>query len=229
MSKHNIPKIGDVFNKLTVIGHTKNEKGRILLTCKCECGNVKNYLPGNVKRTTKSCGCYHKENLTNRNRSRGRNPDRRKTRMCWYQMMYRCYNTKCGAYKNYGGRGITVCDEWHTFENFLRDMGTRPKTLTLERMDNNKGYSPENCKWVTKGEQTRNRRNNKHFELFGEKISYEEAHRKYGISTSTIKKRLAIGLPDRLVIMKGIVIVQDMEKRTSQNLTLSLTQQQEKV
>jgi hypothetical protein len=79
----------------------------------------------------------------------------------WSAMMDRCTNDKNPAYKRYGGRGITVCDRWRTsFENFLRDMGKRPDRLSLERKNNDLGYSPDNCKWATPADQARNKRNN---------------------------------------------------------------------
>lgn len=76
----------------------------------------------------------------------------------WQQMKQRCFNPKNQRFKDYMGRGITVCERWLTFTNFLEDMGECPKGLTLERIDNDKGYSPDNCEWRTAKEQCRNRR-----------------------------------------------------------------------
>lgn len=81
-----------------------------------------------------------------------------KTYRAWSAMLQRCLNVLSASYENYGLRGITVCEDWLSFENFLRDMGESPKGLTIERLDNNRGYYKDNCKWVTRTENTRNRR-----------------------------------------------------------------------
>lgn len=80
------------------------------------------------------------------------------TRYTWAGMIQRCSNPRHGAYKDYGGRGITVCKRWMKFENFVEDMGLRPPGLTLERVNNDKGYKKSNCKWATRKEQANNRR-----------------------------------------------------------------------
>lgn len=92
---------------------------------------------------------------------------RSKTYASWRSMRERCFNQKNKQYTDYGGRGITVCERWNDFVNFLADMGEVPKGLTLERVDNEKGYSPDNCLWASRASQVRNRRNTKTLEFQG--------------------------------------------------------------
>ena len=109
----------------------------------------------------------------------------------WHLMRQRCANKNTPCWKNYGGRGITVCDRWNKFENFYADMGPLPSPEhTLERIDNNKGYSKSNCKWATKDEQNRNKQNTKLFIFNGEKLILNDIAKKYNISISTLRSRI---------------------------------------
>lgn len=110
----------------------------------------------------------------------------------WYSMMYRCYNSKDIAYANYGGRGVRVCKRWHSFENFLADMGPRPVGLTLDRVHGTKGYSPTNCRWATRAEQNVNRSTTKLGEREVREIRASTEHpkvlaKRYGTSPENIR------------------------------------------
>lgn len=119
----------------------------------------------------------------------------RKTKIygVWTAMISRCRNKNNKAYKNYGGRGISVCDEWLLFENFYRDMGESPENKTLDRIDNNKNYSKENCKWSTISEQAKNKRSARIITANGKSQNMCEWAREIGIDERTIWHRLKIG------------------------------------
>lgn len=111
----------------------------------------------------------------------------------WTSMLLRCFAPGETAYLNYGGRGITVCERWFSFANFLSDMGERPEGLTLERVDNDGHYEPTNCAWATPGEQARNTRRNRRLTANGETMVQAEAARRAGVNDATIMRRLAKG------------------------------------
>jgi hypothetical protein len=121
--------------------------------------------------------------------------------LAWTAMRGRCYSPSNAAFANYGGRGITVCDRWHSFENFFADMGYAPPKLTLERLDNDKGYSPENCVWASRTAQSRNRRNLHQITIGSETRPLSEWVEKIGaVSDSTALWRIAAGWePERAI------------------------------
>lgn len=118
-----------------------------------------------------------------------------KTRLywAWSKMIDRCKNKKLKQYDDYGGRGITVCERWLSFENFYADMGDRPSGMMLERVDNDGNYEPSNCRWATREEQNRNRRNNSYIEYQGKRIQVTECARILGISKSAFLMRVKRG------------------------------------
>lgn len=147
---------GKVFGRWTVVGFSgRTKSGKIKWDCVCECGNRKAVSGCSLRGGRSiSCGCFRVENQT-------------KHGLCgtpeyiaWERMNARCNNPKDQSYEYYGGRGITICKEWSDFSNFLSDMGERPSNKhSIDRIDNDKGYNRSNCKWSTKTEQNRNRRN----------------------------------------------------------------------
>lgn len=134
----------------------RNKYSKKLWLCQCDCGNEKIVIEGELTRKdskrTVSCGCYFKKTHTKHNMHSTA------TYQCWADMKSRCNNPKLPSYINYGGRGITYCDRWENFITFFEDMGEKPDNLTLERIDNEKGYCKENCTWATRADQNRNTR-----------------------------------------------------------------------
>jgi len=113
----------------------------------------------------------------------------------WRSMRDRCLNQKTKAWSYYGGRGITICSRWDSFETFIADMGPRPEGYSLDRIDNNAGYSPENCRWADKKTQQRNRRNSVYVTVEGITYRAIELAETVGIKTDTIVERAKRGLP----------------------------------
>ncbi len=112
----------------------------------------------------------------------------------WDSMLRRCYNAKYREFDYYGGRGISVCDEWrNSFAAFLRDMGERPDGMSLDRIDTNGNYEPSNCRWATPKEQTRNRRNNVYITHNGESMILNDWATKLNVSSAALRSRLRYG------------------------------------
>ena len=171
------------FERLLVVKRAgSNKYGRARWKCVCDCGNVldvdsRSLISGN----TKSCGCLKNEAISTRNKKHGYS----KTHIyfVWQKMIERCNKKSDKSYHNYGGRGISVCKEWEdSFIAFLDDMGeTYKEGLTIERIDNSKGYSKDNCKWVSHKEQARNTRRNRHI-----KVLITDACRLINVPISTV-------------------------------------------
>lgn len=167
--------VGEKFGRLTVVEFAGRKGSHTCSTwrCLCDCGKERivrgDCLKGGV---TKSCGCLARERSSARIIKLATKHGKSGTAeyLAWLNMVKRCGDRKTPYFKNYGGRGIAVCDDWkNSFETFLRDMGTRPSgKYSLDRIDNNGNYEPSNCRWSTKVEQQTNMRSNRVFSLNGE-------------------------------------------------------------
>lgn len=153
--------IGQRFGRLTIIDifyeKNKHSKNVSFAKTKCDCGTESTKRFNALsKGSTKSCGCYNLECLSKNKLMHGLSHSR--TYRIWRHMRNRCHLKSHPRYKEWGGKGITVCDEWrHSFENFFKDMGEAKGSLSIDRIDNQKGYFKENCRWATIGQQARNK------------------------------------------------------------------------
>lgn len=190
---------GQRFERLLVMSRyeetaTRERFRNAMWLCQCDCGTKKLVAGANLTTgNTLSCGCLHREQFGSRQRRHGmtKSPEWRS----WSQMIQRCHNAKNGSYRNYGGRGITVCNEWRgSFGRFFADIGPKPsREHSLERVDNDLGYSPSNCRWASRAEQTRNRRNNNLIEFEGEKLCLLDWAARLGVSRGGIYTRINQG------------------------------------
>lgn len=190
--------IGLKFGRWTVTAYGGPGTSGATWVCVCECGTARRVnANGLTSGRSTSCGCYAKELLasqaTHGHQKGGKHSP---TFTVWRSMVRRCVSPKHPSYKNYGGRGIAVCERWKGFEAFLEDMGERPKGKTLDRIDNDGNYCKENCRWVSMKENSNNRRNNRLLTLHGKTHTVSEWAALTGLNESTIRVRLFRGATD---------------------------------
>lgn len=181
--------VGKKFGRLEVLFRLPNEGNYSVWKCRCDCGAEISALgcklTGGRK---KSCGCLideaRKKVLTTHGLSKTR------AYAAHHSMMTRCYDPKCDSYERYGGAGITVAAEWHDPVKFFQDMGECPPGMTLDRLENSKGYEPGNCRWATRLEQASHKTNNVYLLLKGEKFSVAQAARNFKVNAATLAWRL---------------------------------------
>lgn len=183
---------GQVYGCLTVLSLVGRANGATRWLCLCKCGVRKEVSGGNLRSgNTVSCGCYISSVLSSqasRNATHGRTNT--KAYRAWEGMKQRCLNPDNPQYASYGGRGITVSQEWLTFSNFLADMGEPAEGLSIDRKNNNLGYSKGNCKWSTREDQSNNKQQSVRVEYRGELKTIAELSKLSGKYVKTLQNRL---------------------------------------
>lgn len=196
--------VGQVFHRLTVTAFIEmrpsGRSGRRVAywRCRCECGGLAEVSSGNLRSgAVKSCGCLKIEVHTRHGRYRV--PSGLATRLeysSWAAMIRRCVDPRDNAWDRYGGAGVTVCERWLSFPNFLADMPPRPsRKYTIDRIDGTKGYEPGNCRWATAKQQANNRSTNVVLEHDGLRLTVAEWAIRLGVGDHVIHNRLKRGWP----------------------------------
>lgn len=200
---------GERLGRLTVLARAESRGKSTYWLCRCDCG-VEKEMAASALKGSVSCGCYRREmaSIAMRRMSLSHGKSRTRLYRVWQSFRDRCNNPNAQAYENYGGRGITVCESWDdflVFEAWALSSGYK-KGLSLDRIDNDKGYSPGNCRWATMRQQSNNRRSSMLIAYNGESLSATEWSRKLGIKKATIFSRIRAGLPVEEVlspVLKG--------------------------
>lgn len=184
------PKIGETFQRWTVTGATVTVGRYKRVPVTCSCGTAKVIDKSNLlKGLSQSCGCLSKEVVSARSKTHGK--AKTPVYAVWNMMKQRCLLPTNKQYPDYGGRGITVCDEWLVFENFYADMGDPPfKGASIEREDTSKGYSKENCVWASRAQQNRNTRKTVLYTFQGSARTLREVSELVGMNLNTLSSRI---------------------------------------
>lgn len=191
--------LGQRFGRLVVSGPSPGKSRSKQWACECDCGCQHVTSASSLRRgATRSCGCLHREELGNRRRTHGSSESLTYKR--WRSMRARCLLPNTRSYARYGGRGITICESWSDFTNFIADMGECPPGYTIEREDNNGPYAPGNCRWATRKEQNRNTSANRRLLYQGQNLCVSEWAERVGIKYRTILMRLERGWPAERIL-----------------------------
>jgi hypothetical protein len=185
---------GKRFGRLTALQRVpRGTSKKMVWACLCDCGkSVLVVTESLVSGGTKSCGCLHIERIRERCTTHGKSAT--KEYRTWWKMISRCVDRNNADYNDYGGRGIVVCQRWReSFEAFIEDMGLPPPGTSIDRIDNDGPYSPENCRWATAKEQANNKRNNLFFACSGETLSLAQWAEKTGQSLEGLYQRIYRG------------------------------------
>lgn len=193
---------GQTFGKLSTLGRShKDGTGAWMWLCRCECGRQV-HVRGATLNAGRTSAC---QSCANRDHGITHGQTGTDLYLRWRAMLDRCENRKHRGWPNYGGRGITVCDEWHRFENFSGDMGaTFRSDLELDRIDVNGNYEPANCRWITRAEQQRNRRDNHEITWRGRTMVVTDWATSLGIKPNTLIYRLRRGWPLERAMTCGV-------------------------
>lgn len=172
--------------------------------CLCSCGAEKTIKNCNLRSgDSRSCGCLRKEDRARRNATHLLTMS--KTYICWTNMKARCFNEKHHRYPSYGKRGITVCERWRdSFENFLSDMGEAPEGRTIDRIDVDGDYEPDNCRWATREQQNNNKRTSVKLSVDGELKTAAEWSAISGVARRTIVGRIGLGWDAKAAVFEAV-------------------------
>ncbi len=188
---------GQRFGRLVAIEQCgRSRHGAVEWLCRCECGSEIRVVGYSLRNgDTKSCGCLRTGPSRQRPHNASHGMAGTAIYLVWRGMIDRCNNQKSKSYASYGGRGISVCQEWMaSFERFLSDMGERPVGASIERINNDGNYCPDNCRWASRSEQATNKRNNVHIEVDGERLTISQWAERIGCSPSAITSRIKSGM-----------------------------------
>lgn len=222
MSQRKLLEVGSTYGRWTVLENLPSTKKYTRVLCKCSC--EKETIRSVIKATlidgkSKSCGCLIIENSKKTNKTHGltKSP----TYKSWIALRKRCTDIKNNYFKDYGGRGIYVCERWfNSFENFLEDIGHKPsKEYTLDRINNDGPYSPENCRWATLTEQGRNKSTNRLITLYGHTKCVASWAEIFNLKKQLIYTRLNSGWTPEMALFKPKEYRKERKIKTNETAT----------